>query len=239
MAPLFYLANALVMPPAMYFAWNYYRYNGKQIRFGRLWISMILLLITVVVTGLQFPYPEIIPALNRDPQALSSGEWWRIITSLFIQPAGIWQCIFNALFFISFVPLAEHLYGRGLILIYFVGSLIGQMVILYWETTPGGLGSAGGGSSTALYAVMGALFMYIMMNRRIFPRAYILIPVAGLVGATALLFFEDGHAPLLANGWNFRTTATRNQGTGYHVSADAVTATIVHRTCKLTGQRVG
>lgn len=88
MGPLFYLANALVMPPAMYFAWNYYRYNGKQIRFGRLWISMILLLITVVVTGLQFPYPEIIPALNRDPQALSSGEWWRIITSLFIQPGG-------------------------------------------------------------------------------------------------------------------------------------------------------
>lgn len=200
MGPLFYLANALVMPPAMYFAWNYYRYNGKQIRFGRLWISMIPLLITVVVTGLQFPYPEIIPALNRDPQALSSGEWWRIITSLFIQPAGIWQCIFNALFFISFVPLAEHLYGRGLILIYFVGSLIGQMVILYWETTPGGLGSAGGGSSTALYAVMGALFMYIMMNRRIFPRAYILIPVAGLVGATALLFFEDGHAPSLLMG---------------------------------------
>lgn len=58
MGPLFYLANALVMPPAMYFAWNYYRYNGKQIRFGRLWISMILLLITVVVTGLQFPYPR-------------------------------------------------------------------------------------------------------------------------------------------------------------------------------------
>lgn len=200
MSILFYFANALVLPPAMYFAWNFYRYNGKQIRFRQLWISIVLLSVTAIVTSLQFVFPEIITALNRDRQALFTGELWRLITSLFIQPVGIWQCVFNALFFISFMAVAEHLYRRGLLLIYFGGSLIGQLIILYWETTPGGLGSAGGGSSTALYAVMGALFMYILNNRTIFPRGYILIPVAGFLGATVLLFFEDGHAPSLLMG---------------------------------------
>jgi hypothetical protein len=39
-----------------------------------------------------------------------------------------------------------------------------------------------------------------MINRKTFPRGYILIPIAGFLGATALVFFEDGHAPPLLVG---------------------------------------
>lgn len=197
---LFYIANGMVLPPAMHFAWNFYKVKGNEIKFKRLWISIVLLSITTIVTSLQFIFPEIIPALNRDRHALLSGELWRLITPLFIQPMGVWQCFFNALFFISFVPIAEHLYGRSVMLIYFGASIIGQIIILYWETTPGGLPTAGGGSSSALYAVVGSLFTYILINRKIFPNGYSVIPLAGFLGATVLIFFEDGHAPALLMG---------------------------------------
>ena len=197
---IFYLANGLVMPPAIHFAWNFYKFKGREIRFSRLWISIGILSLTVIVTSLQFIFPGIITAFDRNRHALLSGEMWRLITPLFIQPMGIWQCVFNGFFFLSFVPIAEHLYGRSVMLIYFVTGIIGQMVNFYWETTPGGLSTSGGGSSTAIYGVIGSLVMYIMINRKTFPRGYILIPIAVFLGATVLVFFEDGHAPSLLVG---------------------------------------
>jgi len=207
---LFYVANGLVMPPAMFFAYNFYKFKGNEINFRRLWISIAILSLTVVVTSLQFVFPEIITALDRNRHALLSGEVWRLITPLFIQPMGIWQCVFNGLFFISFVPIAEHLYGRSLMLIYFGTGIVGQLVNFYWETTPGGLSSGRGGSSTALYGVVGSLFMYIMINRKTFPKGYILIPIAGFLGATILVFFEDGHAPALLVGGMLGLILRRN-----------------------------
>jgi membrane associated rhomboid family serine protease len=198
---IFYIANAFVMPPAMFFAVNFYKFKGKEMEFRRLWISIAILSLTAGVTGLQFIFPQIIPALERNGEALRSGEVWRLITPLFIQPMGVWQCVFNGLFFVSFLPTAEYLYGRSLILIYFATGFVGQIVNFYWETTPGGLSTGKGGSSTALYGVIGSLFIYILFRRNIFPKGYILIPLAGFVGATVLIFFEDGHAAsLLAGG---------------------------------------
>ncbi len=203
MSIIFYIANGMVMPPAAFFASNFYKYKGNEIKFKKLWISIGLLTVTVVVTSLQFVFPEIITALDRNRPALLSGEVWRLITPLFIQPMGIWQCVFNGFFFILFVPVAEHLYGRSLMLIYFGTGIVGQLMNFYWETTPGGLSTGRGGSSTALYGVMGSLFMYIVINRKNFPKGYILIPLAGFLGATSLVFFEDGHAPSLLAGGMF------------------------------------
>jgi membrane associated rhomboid family serine protease len=201
MSIIFHLVNGLVIPPAMFFAGNFYRYKGEEIKFKKLWISISLLSLTTIVTSLQFIFPEIIPALNRDRHAILSGEAWRFVTPLFIQPMGIWQCVFNGLFFIAFVPIAERLYGRGVLLVYFAAGIVGQAVNIYWETTPGGLSTSnGGGSSTALFGVAGSLMMYIFCNQRVFPKGYILIPFAVLLGATILVFYEDGHAPALLFG---------------------------------------
>jgi membrane associated rhomboid family serine protease len=197
---IFYIANGMLMPPAMFFAYNFYKFKGNEIKFRLLGISIGILSLTVRVTSLQFVFPGIVTALDRNRHALLSGELWRLITPLFIQPMGIWQCVFNGLFFISFVPIAEHLYGRSVMLIYFGTGIIGQMLNFYWETTPGGLSSGRGGASTAIYGVIGSLFMYITINRKTFPKGYILIPIAGFLGATVLVFFEDGHAPSLLVG---------------------------------------
>jgi len=98
------------------------------------------------------------------------------------------------------MPIAERLYSRGLLLIFFATGIVGQIVNFYWETTPGGLPAGKGGSSTALFGVAGSLLMYILLNQKTFPKGYILIPIAGLLGATVLVFYEDGHAPALLFG---------------------------------------
>lgn len=196
---LFYLANALVIPPALFFISNFYKFKGSEINFRLLWGSIILLGVTVIITSLQFVFPGILTALDRNRTALLSGELWRVVTPLFIQPAGLWQCLFNGMFFFS-LPIAEHLYGRRVLLIYFITGMVGQLVNFYWETTPGGLSAGKGGSSTALFGVIGSLLMYILLNQKLFPKGYILIPLAGFVGAGILVFFEDGHAPSLLVG---------------------------------------
>jgi hypothetical protein len=201
MDALFFIVNGLVMPPAISFAYNYYKFHGKEISYSALWISMSLLAITATVSTLQFIFPEIIPALNRNGDALRAGEYWRLMTPLFIQPAGIWHCVINAVLFCFFIPIAEHFYGRGLLLIYFGAGLVGQLAILYWDTTPGGIPTTGGGSSPGIYGTMGALFTYILLKRATFPKGYIWLSIAGFLGAAILISYEDGHAPsLLAGG---------------------------------------
>jgi len=200
MNALFYIANGLVMPPAMSFAYNYYKFHGREIHYRGLWISITLLSVTVIVSTLQFIFPGIIPALDRRGDVLWAGEYWRLITPLFIQPWGIWHCVINLVFFCFFVPIAEHFYGRGLLLIYLGGSFMVALAGLYWDTTPGGLPSAGGGSSSGIYSTMGALFTYILLRRATFPKGYIWLSIAGFTGAIILIFFEDGHAPSLLFG---------------------------------------
>jgi hypothetical protein len=193
MTILSYIANGLIMPPAMFFMGNFYRFRGKEINYRGLSVSITIIAVTALVTGLQFIFPEIIAALDRNKDGLLSGEIWRLITPLFIQPYGLWQCLFNGIFFISFLPIAEHFYGRRVLLIYFGAGLAGQIVNYYWNR-------GGGGSSTALYGVMGSLYMYILLNRKNFPKGYIWLSIAGFLGAITLCFFKDGHAPALLVG---------------------------------------
>ena len=177
----------------MFFMSNFYKQRGTEIKFHKLSISIGIIALTVLVTSLQFFFPEIITALERNEDALLSGEVWRLITPLFVQPQGLWQCLFNGIFFISFLPIAEHFYGRRVLIIYFGSGLAGQIVNYYWNR-------GGGGSSTALYGVIGSLFVYILLNRKTFPQGYIFLAIAGFLGAIILCFFKDGHAPALLVG---------------------------------------
>jgi membrane associated rhomboid family serine protease len=201
---IFYVVNALVMPPAMFFMYNFYKFRGKEINFAKLPISVIIIATTAVVTSLQFIFPAIITALERNKEALLSGEIWRLITPLFVQPMGVWQCLFNGIFMLVFLPLAEHFYGRYLWIIYFGAGLAGGIANYYWAA------KITGGSSTGIYGVIGSLFMYILLNRKTFPAGYFFLPIAGFLGAIILCFFKDGHAPALLAGGLLAFTLQRN-----------------------------
>lgn len=203
-----YIANAFVIPPAMTVMSYLYKLKGKEIIFRKLHISITLIAVTTLITTLQFIFPEIIPVLDRNKEALLSGEAWRLITPLFIQPHGLWQCLFNGVFFAAFLPLGEFIYGRRVLLIYFGAGLVGQLANFYWNR-------GGGGSSTALFGVMGSLFLYVLLNRRELMRIYVYLSITGFVGAIILCFFQDGHAPALLTGGILALLVYRKNESGY------------------------
>jgi len=187
------IANGVTMTSAMVCTAYFYKFYWRSSDYRKILISMVLIGLTAIITGLQFVFPEILTALSRNKEALLDGEWWRMVTPLFVQPHGFWQCVFNGAFMLTFLPVAEKVYGKRLLALYFIPGIVGQAFNYIW-------GREGGGSSTAIYGVMGALLMYVCRHRNEFPRQYFPFAIAGLCGAVALCFVRDGHAPGLLTG---------------------------------------
>ena len=51
-------------------------------------IAVLIIGFTALITGLQFVFPEVLTALRRNREALLAGEWWRMVTPLFVQAYG-------------------------------------------------------------------------------------------------------------------------------------------------------
>lgn len=185
--------NALVIQAALIAAFYlYYIHRGRPPGWRPRW-SLVLIAATAIVTGAQFIFPEVLPALRRDLAGLRAGEVWRVVTPLFVQPDGIGQVLSNALFLLAFVPLAEKLFGRGMLILYFAAGLLVQIDRYYWDPD-------GGGSSSAAFGVIGGLCVYILRHRRTLPVPVLLLAAAGLCGGVILTVAHDGHGPGLLIG---------------------------------------
>ena len=82
-------------------------------------ITLVIIGSTALVTGLQFVFPEVLTALRRNREALLAGEWWRMVTPLFVHAYGWWHACVNGVVAIILCPLAERLYGKKLWALYF------------------------------------------------------------------------------------------------------------------------
>lgn len=155
--------------------------------------SILVIGLTALISGLQFVYPELLDALRRDPEAIRAGELWRLLTALFVQPNGISQCVVNGFLILAFMPAAERLYGRYVLAIYFAAGLAGQIVNHLWA-------SGTGGSSTAIFGLIGALLVYIIRNRKELLLPFVYIASAGLLSSVVMLISRDGHGVGLVVG---------------------------------------
>jgi len=172
---------------------SYLHYACRPARPRWPWFSVALMGVTALVTALQFSYPELLAALRRDPDALRAGEWWRLLSALFVQPNGLSQCLANGAMMLIFVPPAERLYGGKMLIVYFTAGLAGQIVNFIWN-------SGSGGSSTAIFGVMGSLLIYIVMNRGRLLRPFQFIAHLGLLAAVCMIVLHDGHGVGLVIG---------------------------------------
>jgi membrane associated rhomboid family serine protease len=184
--PIWTAGNAIAVVTALVCTF-YLRYERKGAATGWPWVSIAIIGVTAIISGLQFPFPELVPLFERNATELRSGEVWRLVTPMFVQPGGLGHCLLNGFLFLAFLPTCERLYGKGLILIYFAAGLLGQLLHYWWAT------ELTGGSSTAIFGAVGAIFTYVLRNRGASLKAFVGLSTLGLLAAVMLAVTHDGH----------------------------------------------
>ena len=87
------------------------------------------------------------------PSLVSAGEWWRLVTPLFIH-LGVIHLAFNTIAFFQLGPFVEELYGRGkLVVIFFFSGVVSLMAMCF-------VGQGGAGASGGLFGFIGSLIAY-------------------------------------------------------------------------------
>jgi rhomboid protease GluP len=150
--------------------------------------TSVVLCITIVVTGLQLIYPQVLSALRRNPDALAAGEWWRMVTPLFVHSDGWVQIITNLVGIAVVGSLVERLFAswRWLAL-YFITGVIAEAISYAWEPF-------GAGASIALCGLIGALLLWLFKYNqpvRTWASLYVVYLIAGLVGYAIGGFVAD------------------------------------------------
>lgn len=154
--------------------------------------TLAVLVITGILTKLQDSFPVVVVTLERTPGMLATGQWWRLITPVFINPEGWAEIIFN-LSGIAIVGLiAERLFGSARwLMLYLTGAVVGELAGTVWKP-------AGAGSSIAICGLLGGLAAWFLC------RTAAIQPRFGgaviLLGALVLTGMRDLHGPPLVAG---------------------------------------
>jgi len=178
-----------------------YRFAKKPKRSSAI-VSTIIIGVTALTTGLQFVFPEILNAFRRNLEALLTGQWWRMVTPLFVQSNGLRACVGNGVAAIIFLPLAERLYGKWLWLLYFVPGVVGELFAYAW-------GLDGAGSSLGIAGVMGSLFAFAFSHRPELPGLTHIAAMFGFTAAVVLCFCRGNHGPPMLLGLLLATLMTK------------------------------
>jgi rhomboid protease GluP len=148
-------------------------------------VTICVLAVTAVVNALQVVSPRVLPALERAPGKLAAGQWWRLITPLFVHNRW-WEVLFNFSAIALVGTFIERFFGgRNWLLLYFPAGIVGEVAGTFWKPV-------GAGNSVAGCGLLGALAAWLIW-RQTAPGRFGGIFL--LAGAAALTFFRDIHGP--------------------------------------------
>ena len=156
--------------------------------------TIIVLSITALLTAWHQVFdPRVLEALRRNPEALSAGQWWRVLSPIFVQAEGWPQIAFNFTSIPIVGVIVERIFGsRRWLLLYFLPGLVGEAAGYAWK--PYGAGSSVGGAG-----LLGALCAALLMKRGLPVQAR--LGAAGvLAGAVVLTALRDLHGPPILAG---------------------------------------
>jgi rhomboid protease GluP len=125
----------------------------------RPWVTAVVLATMLVMVGLQYTVHDFADQLMRQPGALSDGQWWRVVTALFIQSSGPEQIVVNVSALAVAGPIAERVFGPGRWLLVFFGSGVVANIL-----SEEGWGRHGGGCSVAICGLLGALAVTCLLR---------------------------------------------------------------------------
>ena len=101
--------------------------------------------------------------MKATPQILHKGQWWRLISSMFIH-LDVTHLAFNAYGLYQIGPLIERFFGKSRwVIVYVLSGVVGSLASLYWSDVPSA------GASGAIYGVVGALLVFGYKYRAILP----------------------------------------------------------------------
>ena len=105
---------------------------------------------------------------------ITHGEWWRLVTSLFLH-GGFTHILFNMFSLFVFGPELERMVGKGrFLLIYFVSGLAGNILSYFiqdWQF-------ASLGASGAIYGIFGAFGALVYIMKSNFPQLkQVILPI--------------------------------------------------------------
>ena len=167
---------------------------SKNTKHSPPFVSILIIGVTALITGLQFLFPEVLADFRRNREALLAGEWWRMVTPLLVQSSGWWQCCVNGVGAVVVCPLAEKFYGKKLLALYFIPGILGEIFAYFWSPN-------GAGSSLGIAGVVGGLFAFIFFRRQEISRLTRLFAIFGIISAVLLSFSRDNHGPPMLIGF--------------------------------------
>ena len=154
--------------------------------------TLTVLVITGIVTALQYRSPLLIITLKRTPGMLPAGQWWRLITPVLINPEGRSEIIFNLPGIAILGFPVERIFGSPRwLMLYSTGAIVGVLAGTAWKP-------AGAGSSVAICGLLGGLAAWLLWRT-----APVQLRFGGaviLLGALVLTRMRDLHGPPLMAG---------------------------------------
>jgi rhomboid protease GluP len=138
-----------------------FSYGKPFITYSLLVINAIMFLLLELNGGSQNTETLLNFGAKYNP-AIMDGEWWRIITSMFLH-IGLLHFASNMLFLYYFGSLAERIYGSTrYFIIYMLAGIGGGITSFAWMT------NLSAGASGALYGLFGAFLYFGIIHKRLF-----------------------------------------------------------------------
>ena len=156
--------------------------------------AVTLWLIVAIPSLLQFAFPGLLRALERDPdQIRQHGQWWRLVTSAVVQDGGVAGTVFNLVILAIVGVVAIRAWGslRGLI-IFAVGVVGFNLATTFaWP-------SVGAGNSAATFTLAASVtgLAVVKVRERVVVMLGALTAGCGIV----LLALRDAHGSAVIGG---------------------------------------
>jgi rhomboid protease GluP len=129
---------------------------------------------------------------ERDYTRFLAGDWWRVLTPLFVQDGGLSGSIFNLVSFVLVGTVAEKIWGsQRWLLIFFAGGILSELIAFAWQP----IGAGNSVANFSLAASMAVVCLALPASRVVKVMA-ILALGAGMI----LLFLRDIHGAAMLPG---------------------------------------
>ena len=185
-------------------------------------VTAIVAAVTVAVSVPALALPGLVRALEQVPQAIWRGQWWRLVSPVFVQGYGLRQFAFNLLGIVLAGAAVERHYGRWRWLgVYLVAGVAGIVLTSWWFPH-----QTDSGSSAAVAGLIGALVVHQVATRSPLPWPVLLYSIFFAVYLTGEGFGESTAVAAVAGAVG--TAAVLGlRVAGYHDALRVVTAVVV------------